>query len=258
LRRLTAVRNAEDVDPVWSPEGGRIAFGRYSRGWRLYTMDAAGGHVRAITAVLSLGRAPTWSPDGRRLAFEWMPLHPPSNYAQQVAVVNADGSGLRILTSYARFRGGTGHPSWSPNGRTILFSARSSSMEGARTDVWSVRADGRGARRLLANAADAAWSPDGHRIAFSRRGDLYTVTSAGAAPRRLTRGHYADSIEPSWSPDGRQIAFSIAFYDKSKQQTSQSIMVVNADGTNRREITKRDPDFWATSPAWQPAAERAR
>jgi TolB protein len=215
-------------------------------------MDATGGRVRAITGTLSLAGAPTWSPDGRRLAFEWMPLRLPSTFAQQIAVVNADGSGLRTLTSYTTFKGGTAHPAWSPSGKTILFSGGTSSFERAQTDVWSVRPDGRGAHKLLANADAAAWSADGRRIAFSRRGDIYTATSVATGLRRITRGYYADSLEPSWSPDGTRIVFSTAYYDKSKQETSQCLTVINADGTNRREITKRDPDFWATSPSWQP------
>ncbi len=253
LRQLTGVPNVEDVTPVWSPDGRRIAFGRRSaRGWRLYTMDATGARVRAITGTLSLAEAPTWSPDGRRLAFEWMPLPPPRNFAQQIAIVSADGTGLRILTSYAMFRGGTADPAWSPDGKTILFSGTTSRLEGARTDLWSVGPDGRGTRKRFGNAGGAAWSPDGRRIAFSRRGDIYTSTPAGTDLRRLTHGYYADSIEPSWSPDGTRIVFSTAHYDKNKQETSQCITIMNADGTRRREITKRNPDFWAASPSWQP------
>lgn len=254
LRPLTTARNVEDVTPAWSPDGHQLAFGRrYARGWRLYTMDATGAHARAITRLLSLARAPTWSPDGRRLAFEWMPLRlPRGTFAQQVAVVNANGSGLRTLTSYAKFKGGAAHPAWSPNGKTIIFSGGTSSREGGRTDLWSLRPDGRGLHRLLVNADGAAWSPDGRRIAFSRRGDIYTATPAGTSLRQLTHGYYADSLEPSWSPDGARIVFSTAHYDKSKQETSQCITVMNADGANRHEITKRNPDFWAASPSWRP------
>ena len=82
--------------------------------------------------------------------------------------------------------------------------------------------------------------------------DIYTATPVASGLRRLTHGYYADGLEPSWPPDGTRIIFSTAHYDKSKQQTSECITVMNADGTNRREITKRNPDFWATSPSWQP------
>ena len=184
----------------------------------------------------------------------------------RIYLVRADGKGLRQVTmvpnvedvtpvwsptSNAKFKGGTAHPAWSPNVQTILFSGRTSSLEDARTDISSVRPDGHGMHRLLTNADGAAWSPNGRRIAFSRRGDIYTAALAGAGLRQLTHGYYADSLVPSWSPDATRIVFSTAHYNKSKQQTSQCITVMNADGTNR-EITKRDPDFWATSPSWQP------
>jgi TolB protein len=257
MRRLTNAANVEDVDPAWRPDGRQIAFARRdASGWRLNLMSADGRRLRAITSTFSDVRTPAWSPDGRRLAFASLPLHPPTtgSRSEQIAVIDADGSGLRVLTRNTTFKGGAAHPAWSPDGRMILFSARTSLAERARTDVWSIRPTGSGLRRVIVDASDPSWSPDGHSIAFSRRGDLYTASSAGNLMRQLTRGSYADSVAPDWSPDGAQIAYATTRYDKHRQQVSECLTIIDADGTHRREITKRDLNFWATSPGWRPAA----
>jgi Tol biopolymer transport system component len=180
-----------------------------------------------------------------------MPSRLPSTFAQQVAVVNADGSALRVLTQYRKFKGGTAHPAWSPNGKRILFTGRLSIRDGSAADVWSVRPNGRDLRRLIANASDASWSPDGRRIAFSRRGNIYTATATGTQIRQLTRGSYADATVPAWSPDGSQIAYATMHYDKRENPTAECLTLMGADGSGQHEITRRDPDFWATSPDWQ-------
>lgn len=257
MRRITDARNVEDVDPAWRPDGRRIAFARRNaRGWRLYVMNPDGRRLRAISPVLSDAVAPAWSPDGRQLAFQWLPRRLPArgSLSQQIAVIDANGKRLRTLTKNATFRGGAAHPAWSPDGKTILFSARKSLAENARADVWSVRPSGRGLHRLIVNATDPAWSPSGREFAFSRRGDLYTAASGGRILRRLTHGHYADSAAPAWSPDGSEIAYDTTHYDKQAQAQSECLTVIGADGSRRREITSRDPDFWATSPDWRPGA----
>src|SRR5438093_571760 len=75
---------------------------------------------------------------------------------------------------------------------------------------------------------------------------LYAVGADGTGFRRL--GDYDATFLPSWSPDRSKIAFS----------WSDEIYVMNADGTDRRELTHcADPtcvdDDW---PAWSPDARR--
>ena len=57
---------------------------------------------------------PAWSPDGRRLAFKTAQFG-----SNQLAVINADGTGEALLTRTFRFS--EGQPSWSPDGTKLLY-----------------------------------------------------------------------------------------------------------------------------------------
>lgn len=88
---------APGSDPVWSPDGERIAF---SRSDGLYVMSADGS---GITKLADAGRElirVSWSPDGQRIAFSELLLTRDAFYGP-LFVVNADGSGLRRFTSGA-------------------------------------------------------------------------------------------------------------------------------------------------------------
>jgi tricorn protease-like protein len=98
-------------------------------------------------------------------------------------------------------------PAFSPDGRTIAF------VRGG--DVYSVRPDGSGQRRLTSGPElDSApiVSPDGKRVVFERRatadapGDLYAVGATGGGLRALTSGA-DDDRQAEFSPDGRAIVF---------------------------------------------------
>ena len=266
LQRLT--NNSDgDGDPVWSPDGRRIAFtsdrdGHVNRhGWPthdIYVMDADGSNQRNLTNHPAADWDPSWSPDGKRITFtSWR--DGPFNI--EVYVMDADGNNLQNLTNHPR---DDRNPSWSPDGAHIVFSAR---REGHFENKFSITheiyimdADGGNQRRLTENRNndwDPVWSPDGKRIAFEadRKGnlekfDIYVMDADGGNLQNLTQ-HRAWDSSPSWSPDNEQIVFH------SKRDGNAEIYVMDADGGNLQNLTNnRHDDF---SPAWfAPAFSVAR
>ena len=244
-RPLTAAVD-DALEPVWSPDGSRIAFlGHHDQ---LFVMNADGTHRRLVTRGAGLFRAadrPTWSPDGRKLVFavDFGDVH-------ALYIVNADGTGLRPLH---RARGTD--PAWSPDGRVIAFSADVGGITLMRV------ADGR-LRKLTDGFCDTfpTWSPDGKRIAYnftpgptclSASSEIHVVASDGGGDRSLTHppnGLYDQSA--AWSADGERIVFvrgDFAYGD---------LYVAEVDGgvVERLTRTHLHRDF---DPSWQALPARS-
>jgi TolB protein len=152
-----------DSNPVWSPDGRRIAF--VSK-WQVYVMNADGSGQRRLTRNGARNFAPAWSPDGQRIAFERRVGR--EKYGRcdgcgravtfQVYVMNADGSEARMLAQDAA------RPVWSPDGQKIAFEMHP------------------------------------HGMAFERQSDIYVMNADGSGQRNLTRGAGRRESAPVWSP----------------------------------------------------------
>ncbi len=136
----------------------------------------------------------------------------------EVAVVNANGSHLRILT---HDKVTETSPTWSPNHEQIAFIKP---KRHTSDQIWVMNADGshqhalthfHTAPQLFGNDVTPAlsWSPDGQQIVFSAfrndqggREQLFTVNVRTQSVRRLTNLS-TGATNPVWSPDGRWIAF---------------------------------------------------
>ena len=96
-QRLTENRN-NDWNPVWSPDGERIAFAADRKGdflkFDIYVMDADGGNPQKLTNHRAWDSSPSWSPDGERIAFT---SEREGNY--EIYVMDADGGNLQNLTN---------------------------------------------------------------------------------------------------------------------------------------------------------------
>jgi dipeptidyl aminopeptidase/acylaminoacyl peptidase len=83
--------------------------------------------------------------------------------AEEICVMNADGSGLLRLTEGA---GPDTAPAWAPDGQHVAFVANVKGVE----QLFLMRPDGTERRQLTSLPAGArwpTWSPDGARVAFT-------------------------------------------------------------------------------------------
>ena len=196
----------------------------------LFVATADGRHVTRLTrpglyAQLSAGAV--LSSDGRYVAFAGSKQC--DNVCDyEVYVVRSDGRGLRLI--------GPGlHPSWSPDGRRLVFERESPSA------VYV--ASRRGAVRRLVSGEDPVWAPRGQRIAFVRRGstEATCLVNADGVQRRCI-STFGAGTEIAWSPDARKIAF-----------VSGGLVVVSAAGRHARSLTENPVD---RSPIWSPDSRR--
>ena len=106
-QRLTENRN-NDWDPVWSPDGKRIAFAADRKGdfekIDIYVMDADGGNQQKLTNNRVWDGSPSWSPDSKRIAF-----HSERDGNYEIYVMDADGGNLQNLTNNPHSDSG---PAW--------------------------------------------------------------------------------------------------------------------------------------------------
>ena len=115
---------------------------------------------------------------------------------------------------------------------------------------WSVEAPkGATITQVPIKVEEGTWmdvdvAPDGQTLAFTLLGDIYTMPITGGSPKRITEG-LAWDVHPRFSPDGTRIAFT------SDRAGGDNIWVMNADGTDARQVTKEDFRL-LNQPTWSP------
>jgi TolB protein len=187
LRRLTNY-NVYTAEGVLSPDGRRIVFTSLKDGdLDIYTMNVDGSDVRRLTTTPGYDGGPWWSPDGTKIAYRaW---HPPDSaglaeyqglLAQRIVrpgrmelwVMNADGSDQRQITQLG---GANFGPSWTPDGRRIVFSSNYKNPRSRNFELYLVNLDGSGLEQVTSHEefdGFPMFSPDGRRIVWaSNRGN---------------------------------------------------------------------------------------
>jgi TolB protein len=126
-----------------------------------------------------------------------------------VWTVRPDGSEARQVTDQP---GESRQPWWSPDGRTLAFSAdRATGAFG----IWLLTSDGSNARPITSRGSyeQPFWSPDGQRIAVSAMLDephhrIYIMDAGGSNLQPIHQPEGDNNVHPAWSPDGRSIVFT--------------------------------------------------
>ncbi len=142
------------------------------RDWRSSERGSSQGRssFRSTTAPTPMALSRWRRPHGEDRAHQ--DEYRPGGSRLELYVVNADGSGSwgcwKPRDSVALLRTSRSDPAWSPDGRKIAFLGMA---DDGNTDVYVVRADGLGRKRLTRHPGvdgNPAWSPDGRKIAFTR------------------------------------------------------------------------------------------
>lgn len=205
--------------PTWTPDGRTLALAMDEgdrSGTSVYAVSSDGGPLQELAAPEDYDFEPAfacdidplhlfpyeWSPDGSNLL---LTVSAPCLEVVflQVAVVAADGTGLRRIASEG-WRSES--PDWSPDGQRVVFD-----REGG--ELFAVNVDGEGLESLGAGSA-AAWGPQGdiasvasriasepasYDLALRDAADLHTSEVVSDSPGRVT--------VPQWSPDGQSIVY---------------------------------------------------
>ena len=248
--------------PTFNPSGDHFLVSRPQNGVsELDLVETATGKMRVFFQEAGKSAmAAQWSPKGDSVIFGLGTFFVERAQGAQVATLNADGTGLRVLTQGAN---NNAFPSYSPDGRRIVYRTVGPQGQGLRV----MNLDD-GSIRSLTNDYDnfPLWSPRGDLIVFTRRIDgdfeLFTIHPDGSNLKRLTyspgnEGHCA------WSPDGEWILFTSArmgFKDEAIYsdafQPYGEIFVMRYDGTQVRQLT--DNQWEDGTPSWQPEPTTSR
>jgi len=263
--------------PRWSPDGSRLAYVATSEGAsdQLFVRWLSSGESARITGLPDAPDSIAWSPDGRQIAYtmrvpgeslklgaplekpdgaKWAPpleIHSAVSYRSDeggylkpgfihVFVVPVDGGAPRQL-SFGSVND-YGPLSWTPDGRTILFSSnrtRDWEREGMNTEVHALDvATGDIAVLTHRDGPDdePTVAPDGRLIAYTGFDDrqmgyqnrlLYVMNRDGSSPRALTGGLDRSVQSPRWAPDGRSIFVMV------DDRAARRVIQVDLEGRTR-------------------------
>ena len=220
---LTHPRASYDYQPDVARDGSSVVFSRYNgAGIELWRLDLRTGAEQQLTSGSAVNVEPRLSPDGMKIV--WVSTKGTGHF--NLFIANVGPAGLRnvrpllgphqskISRYYYSPWDHSINPSWSPDGKRILYVSNPEVAWGTG-DIWSVAiANTKDRRKVLGE--ETSWSarpetsPDGKLVLFaSYHGrqwrQLWVTNPAGMAPLPLTFGEF-DRWNARWSPDGQRIA----------------------------------------------------
>jgi Tol biopolymer transport system component len=207
-RRQINSHSKENYGARFSPDGRSVVYHSTRTGnseiWLCHLDDRP---ETQITDNGSWDLYPDWSPDGERMIFN-------SDREEglfKIFIANSDGGGARLLvdkpitldSQYAPVIGSL-VSRWSPDGDRIAFLT-----EGDKAlALWTVGADGEGARELLDNATGFDWYRDSRHGIYTRyhgsESEMIAIDLETGEEQSLFVGPF---MEMDVAPDGSAVAF---------------------------------------------------
>src|ERR1700761_5397374 len=209
----------EIEEPVWSPDGPRLAFvyGTSESTDKVEVANSNGTTATPLT-IAEHGVHPSWAPDSGKIAY---------SFEGHVYLEEAGGAGFPPPLTGVEGN----EPTWSPDGSRIAFGEKAGFSS---VNLGIVPPTG-GTPVTVTSGAQfifASWSPSGSKIAYEGSGEQLRVVNAdgsGDHPLAKALDVHPDGPAPSWSPDGTRIVFQ-GFYYGSEPDTN-GVYMENTDGS---------------------------
>jgi TolB protein len=229
----------------------RIAFTLFKDdSGQIYTACADGSELTALTHNSSGHTQPAWSPDGRQIAYA-----ADVNGANQIFIMQADGSGTKQLTSDLA----NDLPVWLPDGKSMAF--RTTDEKGLwwwRTlDLTSGQISQYSQPLYDFYSSKPAWSADGRYLATmslleqTARNDgaaqLHLKDLQNGTETALTHDTWT-YLSPVFSPDSRHIA---VFSDRDGTYNTYALYVMALDDSGMKRVSQPIYDESAAA-SWSP------
>ncbi len=209
IQRLTSSVGRE-VSPSFAPDGRSFVFGWNGvgeSGFDLYIKKLDSEHLLRLTHAPATAISPAWAPgSGGQIAFARVTADESGLYS-----VPATGGPERLLTQASFLDESYMQLSWSPDARTLAYSALAT---GSSSYIHVLTLDGLSKRVLrrpsgCADAGIPAFSPDGRQLAFVCTTSLAVysvyVTDTSEDNPRLLANLQGNARGLTWSADGKQL-----------------------------------------------------
>jgi Tol biopolymer transport system component len=269
-------RSASAVKLSWSPAGDAIAYDTES--WREIPGDypecadpeinlriditRSDGATRRLSAYPAGGgsgalRNIRWRPDGRQLLY--LVTHFTAGHGEECNSGADELFTIDVATGTLRRVRQTsiGNAEWSPDGESIALVEFSTEDNYAHWNLYVMRADGSGRKRLATNILHFAWHPDGRAITVVRNGVVQAVDVRTGRVGLLARRTRTE--DPWWLPvfliSSGWVAVERDTQDNSRYETIRTdLWFVALDGgpDHTLTITPRGAERWIGSIAVSP------
>lgn len=232
--------------PSFGGDGSQFV---YAFGRQIWIADADGSNQRLIEGMPeSPGFAPpvpSLSPDGSLVAF----VHGEAGPAGEIWVISVDGGQARRLTDHASTASVAGSPSWSADGRYIVYSAGGFGAQ----HLWRVDVENGDAAPLTTGTGgydSPQMSRDGDTLVYTNHRSVWRLMRSDTATGSHTPIYESRNpiILPQVSQDGGEIVFF------TQIANGLHLFTIDIDGQNLRQLTFDDGGL-NTLPVWSDSGD---
>jgi Tol biopolymer transport system component len=195
LERVTALEEAGEYNPSWSPDSKYIVHDVVQFGEQNLYITRVGTQESVPLVGGEGGNDASWSPDGNWIVFDRRWYGEPNLY-----LLSPQGGEPQMIRTDAV------NADWSPDGQMLVYE------RGSDGSLLTAHVAGGNENLVAEQGYLPAWSPNGQWIAYALNGDLWKVQvnpkGAAIGDPILVLGGEAWDDAPSWTNNSKALVFT--------------------------------------------------